>query len=356
MLNLEAKNTYHIFDSHGMLIIPSDKESWRDSLGRTVLAWIAYGKPVELVIALGKCANVYDEYKLGDSIPQILISHRISAGYTDVKKIKLLRHPAHKEEASRDHWSYFIIFEKFIGKNIIPFKRFIKKVPFMRGLYLWMHSLTENKLAEFLYYLIYIPGALIGNIWLKLCRWIGGIRPERKNTTWIFGGSYPDYDNLSVGQIILNRRTKWQKLWAWIIFKTIPAYALHNKAWQIYVMPDSKRKERLKRILLKRVAKRNVLVRLVLGDTTVTQQEVDDFPAMTVFPSGVYLDESCRRDIKKDPSKWNTYERDLVHEIWKRGFPCYNCTAKEPGHEDFCEFAWDEYNYGKTIWGCLGAK
>ncbi len=37
-------------------------------------------------------------------------------------------------------------------------------------------------------------------------------------------------------------------------------------------------------------------------------------------------------------------------------FPCYNCTAKDPKHEDHCEFAWDDYNYGKTVWDCLGAK
>ena len=30
----------------------------------------------------------------------------------------------------------------------------------------------------------------------------------------------------------------------------------------------------------------------------------------------------------------------------KKQFPCYNCTAKEPGNPDFCEFAWvDIYKY-----------
>ena len=37
-------------------------------------------------------------------------------------------------------------------------------------------------------------------------------------------------------------------------------------------------------------------------------------------------------------------------------FPCNNCTAKDPDNEDYCEFAWDEYNRGMTIWDCLGAK
>ena len=37
-------------------------------------------------------------------------------------------------------------------------------------------------------------------------------------------------------------------------------------------------------------------------------------------------------------------------------FPCYNCVNKKPGHPDFCEFAWDEYNRGQSIWDCLGSK
>jgi hypothetical protein len=37
-------------------------------------------------------------------------------------------------------------------------------------------------------------------------------------------------------------------------------------------------------------------------------------------------------------------------------FPCNNCENKELGHEDFCEFAWDEYNRNMSIWDCLGAK
>ena len=37
-------------------------------------------------------------------------------------------------------------------------------------------------------------------------------------------------------------------------------------------------------------------------------------------------------------------------------FPCYNCANKDPQHEDYCEFAWDEYNRGESIWDCLGAK
>ena len=67
--------------------------------------------------------------------------------------------------------------------------------------------------------------------------------------------------------------------------------------------------------------KRQILVRLVLGDDTVTQEEVDNFPHMTGFPSGVYLDETCRRDIRELTDKeaeFNTYEKDLIIWLWKQ--------------------------------------
>ena len=47
----------------------------------------------------------------------------------------------------------------------------------------------------------------------------------------------------------------------------------------------------------------------------------------------------------------------ITKEIKKpEEFPCHNCVNKEPGHPDFCEYAWDEYNRGQSIWDFLGAK
>ncbi len=40
----------------------------------------------------------------------------------------------------------------------------------------------------------------------------------------------------------------------------------------------------------------------------------------------------------------------------RKEFPCDTCANKELGHPDFCEFAWDEYNRGQSIWDCMGAK
>jgi len=149
-LNLQSKTSYYQFDDAGMLVVPTDELSWRDSIGRTVLAWIAYGEPPPLARSLERC------YSEGN----------------------LWRHPKHTERSSRDHWSYFIIYRKIksnIEHRFHQFPYFIDQVPRMRGMNLWMKSLTGNKRAEWWYYFWAIPGARIGNFWLKLLRKIGNI-------------------------------------------------------------------------------------------------------------------------------------------------------------------------------------
>jgi hypothetical protein len=277
MLNLESKNTHYIFDEHGMLVVKGDNESWKDSIGRTVLAWIAYGRPKELQNAILSC----------------------------FREGKLYRHPNHTELASRDHISYYCTHRKLLNKFIPPFK-------FQRGMNLWMKSLTGNRTAEFFYYLWYIPGAYLGNWWLKRCRKWGNIRQELHHMDWM----HNTYTN---GEYIQRNHTLWQKLWSKIINTTIPAYALHNKAWQIYVMPTSKRKEKLKRILLKRAGKSNLMLRLLFGDK-VTQEEIDNYPHMTGYRPGAYLNTTTRtiREMDAVESEYNTYEKQLIKWLYDK--------------------------------------
>ena len=318
-LNLNSKTSYYQFDSSSMLIVPSDKswgtrswwkklwdkilkrewtptwsnKSWRDSLGRTVLAWIAYDRPEELFDALFHCV------------------------YFHWRKTQLFRHPKHKEEhASRDHWSYWLIFNKIHDRDPHAFEN----LPRMRGLNLWMKSLACK--TGFLgikaiswYYFWNIPFARLGNWWLKRCRKIGRIRNEWDNNDWI----NEVQDNLTVGNWVQIRRTPWQKLWCRIILNTIPAYSLHIKGWQLYVMPESKKKEKLKRILLKRVEKSNILVRLLLGDETVKQHEVDTYPNMKGYRPGVYLYMTFRdiREMTEKEREFNSYEWDLIQWLYE---------------------------------------
>ena len=303
MLNLQSKDTFYVFDEWGMLTVKSDALSWRDSIGMTVCAWIAYGMPYELMSAIAKCFT--------------LNKHG---------KFILYRHPNYKEKSSRDHWSYAIIlrilYDSKFNVSYISTNEWINRVPRMRGMNLWMRSITGNKLSEWLYYTLYIPGARLGNAWLKFCRRVGRISEERDNGKWLIRMN----DGTTYGNWMIRYRTRWQKLWAWIIFQTIPAYPLHNKGWQLFVMPESRRKERLKKILLSRIGISNILLRLLFAPTktpnsqdSVTQEEIDAYPNMISFRPGVYLDETCRRNIREmtpEESAYNAYERDLLLWLW----------------------------------------
>ena len=299
MINLEAKNTHVVFDEYGMAVVKGDSLSWRDSIGRTVLCWIAYDKPDKLANGLNDCF------------------HWSQKGH------KLYRHPDSEELSSRDHWSYFII-HKYLDDNCHWFDNLIKYAPRMRGMNLWMKSLTGKK--GFLgiksiswYYFWNIPFAYIGNAWLWFSRKAGKIRPERENNEWCWG-------NTIQGNYVQRLATKRQKLWGWIILNTIPAFSLHIKAWQIYVLPKTPKRDALCKILIKRVGKSNIMLRLlyeVVGANSahqVTQEEIDAYPHMTNYRPGVYLDESCRRDIREmtvEEAEFNTYEKSLIQWLYE---------------------------------------
>ena len=60
-------------------------------------------------------------------------------------------------------------------------------------------------------------------------------------------------------------------------------------------------------------------MRLLLGDTTVSEIAVSEYPDMTGYRPGVYLDESCRRDIREmtpEESEFNSFEKDLIKKLY----------------------------------------
>jgi len=321
MLNLEAKNTHYVFDAKGYPVVKGDLKSINDCCGRLVLMGICYGFTPEII----------------EKLEALLIKHK--------GRERIIRHPDNPVISSRDHHSYFCIYRVFTGQPVPDF-------PKMRGMNQWMRILRGKKNS---YYFWQIPGAYLSNWWLRSCRQAGRIRSERDNNEWITEVDTNIINDFSrytgtIGGWILKCRTPWQKFWANVIFITIPAYPLHNKGWQLYVMPESKKKEKLKRILLKRIntgcpcqsyGNSNIMLRLLFGDTTVTQVEINNYPHMTGYRPGVYLDETCRRTIRElteVEAEFNAYEKQLI--IWlfnKTKNPLTKMKGKWPGNETFEE-------------------
>jgi len=285
MLDFKDQNLYHIFED-GLAVVKGDAESWQDSIGRTILMWLAYNKDPRLELGLESCIQFEDPF-------WVLYRHPRVIGVED-----------YKNDISKDHWSYFLIYRSLKDPQD-KFIDFIYDVPLKFGLKLWVSALAGDEGAAESYYFFQIIGARLGNSWNKFWRGVGNIGKEYSNADW---------DKL--GNIIQLNLSRRQKLFRKFL---IPTYPLHNKGWQLYALPEHPKKEELKKILLKRVINRggysNYLLRILFGDKTVTESEVTGYMHMTNYRWGTNLDETCRRDVKVLPqyqTRANGYEKDIL--------------------------------------------
>lgn len=302
MLNLEVKHTYHIFDDCGLPVIRGSKDSWRDSIGRAVMMWLAYDRNSDIEIGLESCLKWE-----GD-------------------KFVLYRHPhvigakEYKNDISKDHWSYFLMYRK-LDFDAHDFNEFVSDTPIKLGLRSWVGALQGKKLSTLWYYSFQIVGNWLGNGWNSFWRAVGNIKKERTNEWWA-GILHINTDGyvLTNGHNLQVNLSRWQKLIRRLL---IPNYPQHNKGWQLYALPDHPLKKRLKKILLKRIYNRggysNYLLRLLFGDTTVTEEDVQTYRHMTGYRWGTNLDETCLRDvyyISNYETEFNDYEVDLLEFLF----------------------------------------
>jgi hypothetical protein len=112
-----------------------------------------------------------------------------------------------------------------------------------------------------------------------------------------------------------NKLTRWQKFWrrAWVVLT--PFYPIQNRGWQLKWLPDSKRKERQKRILLRRTDRGNIIVRALFGDTHISDFELRSFVETTGDVSGVKMNKSCDRTIEKIHNVKNCYKKLLARRL-----------------------------------------
>ena len=299
------------WDAWRFLLVTGDSKSWRDAIGR-LMEWLyAHGKLNEKNEALEECLILTKTGYVLLRHPAFAQTFHNKRFFPDPNEYELDKH---KEIfASRDHWSYFIQYKKnTLSKE--EFIEFIKLVPRMRGMNLWMGTMTGDKFSEWWFYTLFNPGAYLGNIISNLITWIGRLGPEESIHWWIRKDSFHHYRNN--GLYLQHNLTRWQKWWRrrWVIIT--PFYPIQNRAWQLKWLPDSKRKERQKQILLRRTDKDNPIVRLLFGDKTVTKAEVNAYPETTGDASGIKLNKSCDRTIEEIHNTENCYKSLLVCRLY----------------------------------------
>ena len=105
-------------------------------------------------------------------------------------------------------------------------------------------------------------------------------------------------------------------------------YAFHLTCWQYYTLPAGYNpitKKILRKILLNYCEKENYLLRILLGDKTVTAEEIDGYEPREGFRWQAYLDGSwpnyngeMSQEWKDKYLKYNQLDKDCLIRMWKK--------------------------------------
>ena len=205
---------------------------------------------------------------------------------------------------SRDHITYSLLSAKFCDRNVL--KKLIKglkwrisdKFTFTPDMWCWMKSLTGSPFYSFLFYLTAIPTIIVNVLRNKMLYKKANISEEVHHSEYV---KVPNGDQPEIVQEVSK--------------KVFPAYALHILAWQLFVMPDSLGKRTMCKWAMKLCGRYKYVVRILLGDKTVTTDDVSKYYSFEAYRWGVWLNELNRRDtkpIKPEECYTNDYERDLL--------------------------------------------
>ncbi|MHA2182038.1 MAG: hypothetical protein ACXAAH_11510 [Promethearchaeota archaeon] len=276
--NPNNKTTYWFLDMWNMVLEGLDANSWKDSIGRNFDAFVAW-KDIKLILAVLKCFDfpTCEEFQ---------------------------RHPIKTTgELSRDHLSYALILLLYSGHKHHFFEiadklkwKFNHKHS-QRGMYLWVKS-HYGRGWRTLFYAAKIPEISVIRLWNWSVRKWAGVKPERSQDEW-------DLD-------ITRNRTERQIIAGEKVF---PAYALHNFAWQLKVMPDTPAKKVLQWITRPMAGRHNYVVRHLLGDKNIDLNLVNSYRAMTASRWTTTMDELNDRHLEeRDPATIveNNLDRDYM--------------------------------------------
>lgn len=267
-LNWETTDTQCFVDQkHKMMLIQNpgwalNKDNGKgDSIGRTFISYFNY-KDERFLEGIEDCWVKKER----NWFWKLLGKKYYYQGY---------RYPTHyDQDLSRDHLLYSILAFKYSGyysndklKEFVKHLRFkiSKRFTFTINLWFWTRAVCKNKFYERLFYAIDIPFFQFIRLWNKIIYKIAPFERENSQDEWI-----KIQNELKPKRIV--------KL-ASLLF---PIYALHNKSWQIYLMPDSKRKRKLQKICLDLAPKYNYVIKMLLGDKkSFTKKAVWNYKSMT---------------------------------------------------------------------------
>jgi hypothetical protein len=282
-----------------------DDVGFGDALLRTGRAFLAWGRE-EMQEGMLSCFRKFD-----------MINYKNKYWYQGARAP--LRHG--EDDFSRDQLSGFI-YSMFLRGDKERMFEIIKHIPYRISrrfimtpdFWLWIKAIQGKKWAEILWHIsniITLPIMIHG--WNRLVNLIMGYKEIGQN-------DYKPYE-------ILLRHQKFNKVQKFLDSSFYPSYATHHVCWYLECVPDSFLKKCVQKIILWQVEKGNYVERLLCGDKTVTQKDVDSYIPMTEYRWSSKLNGS-EVGPTRIPEEWdedlieklkvNQMDRDMLLWLWEK--------------------------------------
>ena len=267
-LNWEATDTHYFVDrEHHMMLTQnpggdsSHNSGKGDSIGRTFISYFTY-EDERFLQGIESCWVKKER----NWFWKLLGKKYYYQGY---------RFPTHYDkDMSRDHLIYSILAFKYSGfYSKAKLKEFVKHLRFKISerfnfsitSWLWARAVSGSKFYKWLFYVIELPYFKVLRFWHKLIYKLGSFGEESSQRDWV------RMPNEAKPKII----DKMSSL-------LYPVYTLHQQAWRLFLLPDSKKKSKLQKICLGMASKHNYVIKILLGDKeSFTKEDVWDYKSMT---------------------------------------------------------------------------
>ncbi len=300
-LDWNTTSTYYYVDQKYKMVLINDKNKGeRDSIGRTFLFYFCYGDE-RFIEGIESCWIKVER----NWFWKLFGKKYYYQGF---------RYPTHDDhDLSRDHTLYSILAFKYSGYSEEALKEFTshlrfrisKRYMFTIDSWFWIKAISGSKFFEWLFYNLEIPLMKINRFKNRLIYKI-----------------VPFEEECSQDSFVLIRNDTKPKIIVKLASKLFPIYALHILSWQLYLLPDSKRKRKLQKICLDITPKHNYVIKMLLGDKkTFTRDDVWNYKAMKRFRWTTILnpwinDRDLRMIEDEELIKSNNLEVDYVRKLY----------------------------------------
>jgi len=268
-LNWEATETHWFVDQENKMMLtqnpgwnPTGGNGKGDAIGRTFIAYYLYGDE-RFLEGIESCWERVER----TGIKRLIFGKYYYQGY---------RYPHRFPDElglSRDHLLYTLIVYKYAGYTEEYLKEFTshlrfrisKFASFTPELWWWKKAISGSKFHLWLYLALTVPVLKVSRWWNKMIYKYVPFEEESHQDDFVL--------------IQNNMKPERIKKWANRLY---PIYALHQHAWQLHLLPDSKRKRKAQKIAFDICPKHNYAIQMILGfKDMVDPENVFGFKSMT---------------------------------------------------------------------------